>query len=78
VGEEIMGTENECDGRATFASILGRGEDDPHNERDYYFMFVPLMTTEQKERYFDDFPEMREKYREIVSSIKKGANDKAG
>lgn len=63
--DEIMGTENKCDGRATFASLMGRREDDPRNERDYYFMFVPLMTTEQKERYFDDFPEMREKYEEL-------------
>lgn len=72
-----MGTENGCDGRATFASILGRRENDPHNERDYYFMFVPLMTTEQKERYFGDFPEMQEKYGEIVSSMKRKDNDKS-
>ena len=55
---------------ATFASILGRREDDPRNQRDYYFMFVPMMTPDQREAYFKDFPEQREKYTAIINSCK--------
>ena len=66
-----MGAENEGDGRATFESILGQRKGDPNNIRDYYFMFVPLMSAEEKERYFSDFPEMKEAYEKLKRSIKR-------
>lgn len=56
---------------ATFASILGRSEDDPNNDRDYYSMFYPMMTGEQKAAYLKKYPEMKKQLDSLCQSTKR-------